>query len=71
VLLSRLGGVFGVILGLAVTIGYAVSSGWPVVVPVSTVAAGLGGSVLIGTIAGWLPAARAARLPHNAALASD
>jgi len=68
VLLSGLGGLFGVLLGLIVSIGYALSSGWPVVVPVSGIAAGVGASVLIGTLAGWFPAARAARLPPNTAL---
>jgi putative ABC transport system permease protein len=68
VLLSGLGGMFGVLLGLAVSIGYAVSSGWPVVVPATAIAAGVGTSVLIGTVAGWFPAARAARMPPNAAL---
>lgn len=68
VLLSGLGGIFGVLLGLAVSVGYAVSNGWPAVVPLPAIAAGVGASVLIGTVAGWFPAARAAKMPPNAAL---
>ena len=68
VLLSGLGGLFGVLLGLAVSIGYSLTSGWPVVLPLPAIAAGVGASVLIGTVAGWFPAARAARMPPNTAL---
>ncbi|AHH99094.1 ABC transporter permease [Kutzneria albida] len=68
VLLSGLGGLFGVLLGLAVSIGYALSNDWPAVLPLPAIAAGVGASMLIGTVAGWFPASRAARLPPNAAL---
>jgi putative ABC transport system permease protein len=68
VLLSGLGGLFGVLLGLIVSVGYSLSSGWPVVIPAPAIAAGVGASVLIGTVAGWFPAARAAKLPPNTAL---
>ncbi|GAA5165279.1 MULTISPECIES: ABC transporter permease [Amycolatopsis] len=68
VLLSGLGGLFGVLLGLGVSIGYSVTSGWPVVLPATAIAAGVGASVVIGTVAGWFPAARAARMPPNTVL---
>jgi hypothetical protein len=59
VLLPVPGGPFGVLLGLAVSIGYALTSGWPVVLPVPAIAAGVGAPILIGTVAGWFSAARA------------
>jgi putative ABC transport system permease protein len=70
-LLSSLGGVAGVLLGAAATVGYAVSSGQPAVVPASAVAAGLGVAVGPGALAGVYTAARAARLaPADALRAS-
>ncbi|WP_189053277.1 ABC transporter permease [Longimycelium tulufanense] len=68
VLLSGAGGVAGVLLGLGISAAYAVSSGWPVVVPITAIGAGVGASVLIGTLAGWFPAGRAARMSPTAAL---
>ncbi|MGW0517110.1 ABC transporter permease [Crossiella sp. NPDC003009] len=70
VLLSGLGGVFGVLLGLGVSIGYAMSNDWPVALPLEAIAGGVGASVLIGTLAGWFPAGRAAKLSPTVALAS-
>ncbi|KOX12368.1 ABC transporter permease [Saccharothrix sp. NRRL B-16348] len=70
VLLSGLGGVVGVLLGLGTAAAWAVNSGWPVTVPTTAVAAGVGASVLIGSVAGWFPAARAARLSPTEALAA-
>jgi putative ABC transport system permease protein len=69
-LLSGWGGMFGVLLGLSISIGYSLLSHWPVLVPLPAVAAGAGASVLIGTVAGWFPAGRAAKMPPNAALVS-
>jgi putative ABC transport system permease protein len=70
-LLSSLGGVAGVLLGAAATVGYAVASGQPAVVPANAVAAGLGVAVGSGALAGVYPAARAARLaPADALRAS-
>ncbi|MCK2241395.1 MULTISPECIES: ABC transporter permease [unclassified Crossiella] len=70
VLLSGLGGVFGVLLGLGVSIVYAMSNDWPVALPVEAIAGGVGASVLIGTLAGWFPAGRAAKLSPTVALAA-
>ncbi|WP_213451266.1 ABC transporter permease [Rhizomonospora bruguierae] len=70
VLLSALGGVAGTVLGAVAAAGYAASHGWPVVIPGGAVAAGLGGAVLVGMVAGLYPAVRAARLTPTAALAS-
>ncbi|MBP2474353.1 putative ABC transport system permease protein [Crossiella equi] len=70
VLLSGLGGVFGVLLGLGASIVWAMSNDWPVALPAEAIAGGVGASVLIGTLAGWFPAGRAARLSPTTALAT-
>jgi putative ABC transport system permease protein len=69
-LLSALGGLGGVLLGIAVTTGYAAFQGWPAVVPVWATAGGLGATVVIGGLAGLYPAIRAARLSPTEALAT-
>ena len=69
-LLSLLGGVAGVVLGLGVTAAFAASKGWPVAVPPTVLAAGLGATIVIGAIAGLWPAVRAARTPPTEALQS-
>jgi putative ABC transport system permease protein len=68
VLLSALGGAGGVVLGIAVTAGYALVTRQPVVVPAPAVAAGIAVAVMVGVLAGAYPAARAARLPPAEAL---
>jgi putative ABC transport system permease protein len=70
VLLSLLGGLAGVLLGLAVTAGYAATQDWPTVVPPQAFAGGLAATVVVGAIAGLYPAVRAARLAPTAALAA-
>jgi putative ABC transport system permease protein len=69
VLLSGLGGAAGVLVGVVVTAGYALSQGWPAVLPVGALVGGVAVSALIGAIAGAYPAMRAARLPPTQALA--
>ena len=68
VLLAGSGGVVGVLLGVVVTIVYARSQQWAVVVPPVSIVGGLGAAIVIGGIAGLYPAARAARLPPTEAL---
>jgi putative ABC transport system permease protein len=68
VLLSGVGGLVGVLLGAGITVAYAASRGWAVVVPPTAVLGGLGASLLVGTLAGIYPAARAARLSPTEAL---
>jgi len=70
-LLSALGGVGGVVLGILVTYGYSAYQTWPSVVPLWATAGGLGATVLIGGVAGLYPAIRAARLSPTEALAAS
>jgi putative ABC transport system permease protein len=69
-LLSALGGVGGVVLGIAVTVGYAAYQGWPALVPAWAMAGGVGATLVIGGLAGLYPAIRAARLSPTEALAT-
>jgi putative ABC transport system permease protein len=68
VLLSCGGGLAGVAIGAAITGGYARSRGWTLSIPVSTLAAGVGASLVLGALVGFYPAGRAARLAPAAAI---
>jgi putative ABC transport system permease protein len=70
VMLSLLGGVTGVGLGIAVTLSYAFYRSWPPVLPTSALAGGVAAAILVGAIAGVYPARRAARLAPTEALAT-
>lgn len=67
-LLALLGGIAGVLLGAVVTLVYATSSGLPVVIPLVGVFGGLLAALVIGAVAGFYPALRAARLAPTEAL---
>jgi putative ABC transport system permease protein len=69
-LLSALGGVGGVLVGIGVTAAYAATQGWPSVVPLWATLGGVGATLLIGAIAGLYPAIRASRLSPTEALAT-
>ncbi|MFC8393143.1 ABC transporter permease [Streptomyces sp. NPDC057238] len=69
-LLSALGGAGGAVLGLAVTVGYALYQGWPATVPAWALAGGVAATLVIGGLAGLYPAVRASRLSPTEALAT-
>ncbi len=68
ILLSLAGGAAGVIAGAVATAVYAHAKGWAVVIPPQAWAGGLAAAVIIGALAGLLPAIRAARLSPTQAL---
>ena len=68
ILLALAGGVAGVIAGAASTAVYAHIKGWPTVIPAEAWAGGLVAAILVGALAGLLPAIRAARLSPTQAL---
>jgi putative ABC transport system permease protein len=68
ILLAVLGGAAGVAAGAASTLVYANVEHWTAVVPATAWAGGLAAAILIGAVAGLLPAIRAARLSPTEAL---
>jgi putative ABC transport system permease protein len=68
ILLSLIGGVVGVIMGVVSTAVYAHTKGWAIVIPPEAWVGGLGAALAIGAVAGLLPAIRAARLSPTEAL---
>jgi len=69
-MLGALGGSAGIVIGAAVTSGFAASHGWQVLIPADAVWGGLGAAMAIGALAGLWPALRAARLSPTEALRS-
>jgi putative ABC transport system permease protein len=68
ILLAVIGGGIGVLTGAVATAVYAGSKNWAVVIPVEAWSGGLASAVLIGALAGLLPAVRASRMPPTVAL---
>ena len=60
----------GVLLGIAVTTGYAAYQNWPSVVPAWATAGALAATILVGAVGGLYPAVHAARLSPTEALAT-
>ena len=67
ILLALIGGGAGVLAGIAAT-AYAGAKDWAVVIPVEAWSGGIASAILIGALAGLLPAVRASRLPPTVAL---
>jgi putative ABC transport system permease protein len=67
-LLALLGGALGVAAGAAATAVYATTKHWAIIVPTLAWAGGLAAALLIGALAGLLPALRAARMSPTQAL---
>jgi putative ABC transport system permease protein len=68
ILLAVIGGVVGVLVGAAATVVYASSKGWAVVIPAEAWLGGIASAILIGALAGLMPAVRASRMPPTVAL---
>jgi putative ABC transport system permease protein len=68
ILLALLGGAAGTLAGALATAVYASNKHWAVVIPTTAWAGGLASTLLIGAIAGLMPAIRAARLSPTEAL---
>jgi putative ABC transport system permease protein len=68
ILLALIGGAVGVTAGVISTVIYATTKHWQVAIPTAAWAGGLAAAVLIGALAGLLPAVRAARMSPTEAL---
>ncbi|HSZ14345.1 MAG TPA: ABC transporter permease [Solirubrobacteraceae bacterium] len=68
ILLALGGGAVGIAAGALATAIYASTKGWAVVIPTLAWAGGFGAALLIGAVAGLVPALRAARLSPTEAL---
>ena len=68
ILLGLLGGVVGVAVGAAATAVYAHTKHWAAIIPTEAWAGGIAASLIIGAVAGLIPALRAARLSPTQAL---
>jgi putative ABC transport system permease protein len=68
ILLAVMGGVAGVLAGIAATAIYAGAKSWAVVIPAEAWSGGIAAAVLIGAFAGLMPAVRASRVPPTVAL---
>jgi putative ABC transport system permease protein len=68
IVLSLIGGTVGVCLGVAATAIYATRKHWTISIPTVAWSGGLAAAVLIGALAGLIPAIRAARMSPTEAL---
>ena len=70
-LLAVFGGIAGIIVGVLVTAIYATYREWAIVIPIYAISGGMLSSILIGVIAGFYPAIRAATMPPAEALRTN
>jgi putative ABC transport system permease protein len=68
--LSGLGGLGGLVLGIAITTGYAAVRDWPTALPAGVLIGGVVASIVVGALVGIYPASRAGRLTPVEALAT-
>ena len=68
ILLAVMGGAVGVLAGAIATVVYASSKGWVIVIPPEAWLGGVASAILIGAVAGLVPAVQASRLPPSVAL---
>jgi putative ABC transport system permease protein len=68
ILLALIGGAIGVLAGAVATAVYAGSKGWAVVIPAEAWTGGIASAIMIGAVAGLMPAVRASRMSPTAAL---
>ena len=68
ILLAVIGGIVGVLAGAMATAVYASTKNWAVIIPAKAWAGGIASAILIGAIAGLMPAVRASRMPPTVAL---
>ncbi|HEY4454521.1 MAG TPA: ABC transporter permease [Pseudonocardiaceae bacterium] len=68
--LSGLGGLGGLVLGIAITTGYAAVRDWPTALPAGVLVGGVVASIVVGALVGIYPASRAGRLTPVEALAT-
>jgi putative ABC transport system permease protein len=68
ILLAAIGGIVGVLAGATATAVYASTKNWAVIIPAKAWTGGIASAILIGAIAGLMPAIRASRMPPTVAL---
>jgi putative ABC transport system permease protein len=68
ILLAVIGGIVGVLAGVTATAVYASSKNWAIVIPAEAWSGGIASAILIGAVAGVMPAVRASRMPPTVAL---
>jgi putative ABC transport system permease protein len=68
ILLAAIGGIVGVLAGIVATAIYASAKHWAIVIPVEAWSGGIASAILIGAVAGLMPAVRASRMPPTVAL---
>jgi putative ABC transport system permease protein len=68
ILLAVIGGIVGVLAGAMATAVYAGTKNWAVIIPAEAWTGGIASAILIGAIAGLMPAIRASRMPPTVAL---